>query len=147
MKRIIIYTDGGARGNPGPAAAGAVFCNEKKEILKKHSQYLGDHLTNNEAEYLAVISALQKFKHLFGKKMAKATEVVVISDSLLLVKQLNGEYKIKDSKIKPLFIKVWNLKLDFKKVRFRQVSREKNKEADSLVNEILDSKEKAKKLF
>ncbi len=147
MKKITIYTDGGSRGNPGPAAAGVVFCNEKGQFFKKYSQYLGEGLTNNEAEYQAVIFGLQKFKHLFGKKMAKASEITVTSDSELLVKQLKGEYKILDEKIQKLFIELWNLKLDFQKVSFRQVSREKNKEADALVNEALDEKEKENKLF
>ena len=90
MKKIIIYTDGGSRGNPGPAAAGVVFYNEKGQSFKKYSQYLGESLTNNEAEYLAVIFALKKFKQLFGKKIAKISEVQIKSDSELLVKQLRG---------------------------------------------------------
>jgi ribonuclease HI len=146
MKKIIIYIDGGSRGNPGPAAAGFLFCNQKGEILKKFSEYLGENLTNNEAEYLALILALQKFKQIFGKKLAKSSEIEIRSDSELLIKQLKGEYKILDSKIQPLFLKAWNLKLDFKKVNFKLISREKNKEADNLVNETLDQKF-SKKLF
>ena len=95
--------------DPGPAAAGVVFCNEKKQCFKKYSEYLGDKLTNNEAEYQAVIFALQKFKAVFGKKLAKNTEIEIKSDSELLVKQLNGEYKILEPKIQPLFLKIWNL--------------------------------------
>ncbi len=147
MKKITICTDGGSRGNPGPAAAGVVFYNEKGQQFKKYSKYLGENLTNNEAEYLAVIFALEKFKHLFGKKIAKISEVEIKSDSELLVKQLNGKYKIVDPKIQQLFIKVWNLKLDFKKVKFHLISRNKNKEADSLVNEALDSIDRARSLF
>lgn len=147
MKKIIIYTDGGSRGNPGPAAAGIVFYNERGQDFKKYSQYLGDHLTNNEAEYGAVIFALKKFKQLFGKKVAKVSEIEMKSDSELLVKQLNGKYKITDSKIQVLFIQVWNLRLDFKKVKFAFVSRGKNKEADLLVNEALDSKINIQKLI
>jgi ribonuclease HI len=146
MKKIIIYIDGGSRGNPGPAAAGFLFCNQKGEVLKKFSEYLGENLTNNEAEYLALILALQKFKQIFGKKLAKSSEIEIRSDSELLIKQLKGEYKILDSKIQPLFLKAWNLKLDFKKVNFKLISREKNKEADNLVNETLDQKF-SKKLF
>ena len=138
MKKIIIYTDGGSRGNPGPGAVGVVFCNEKGEIFKRYSQYLGENFTNNEAEYQAVIFALKKFKSLFGKKLAKNSEIELRSDSELLIKQLRGEYKILEPKIQPLFIAVWNLKLDFKKVKFTRISREKNKEADRLVNEALD---------
>jgi ribonuclease HI len=139
MRKIIIYTDGGSRGNPGPAAIGAVFCNEKGEAFKKYSEYLGENFTNNETEYQAVIFALNKFKALFGKKLASQTEIELRSDSELLIKQLNGEYKILEPKIQPLFITLWNLKLDFKRVKFKLISREKNKEADRLVNEVLDS--------
>ena len=147
MKKIIIYTDGGSRGNPGPSAIGAIFCNEKREVFKKYSEYLGDNFTNNEAEYQAVISALKKFKALFGKKLAKNTEIELRSDSELLIKQLNGEYKILEPKIQPLFIKIWNLKQDFKKVKSKLISREKNKEADRLVNESLDSQNKQGTIF
>lgn len=147
MKKITIYTDGGARGNPGPAAAGAVFVNEKKQPFKKLSQYLGDKMTNNEAEYHAVIFALKKFKQLFGKKVAKTSTITLKSDSELLVKQLKGKYKIKEPNIQDLFIQLWNLTLDFEKVKFRHVPREKNKGADFLVNEALDNKEKVKKLL
>jgi len=147
MKKIIIYTDGGSRGNPGPSAIGAIFCNEKGEVFKKYSEYLGDNFTNNEAEYQAVISALKKFKALFGKKLAKNTEIELRSDSELLIKQLNGEYKILEPKIQPLFIKIWNSKQDFKKVKFKLISREKNKEADRLVNEALDSQNKQGTIF
>lgn len=146
MKKIIIYTDGGSRGNPGPAAAGIVFCNERNEIFKKFSEYLGE-LTNNEAEYQAVIFALKKFKQIFGKKLAKNTEIELRSDSELLINQLNGKYKILDEKIQPLFLEVWNLKFDFRKIKFKLISREKNKEADRLVNEILEKKESQRKLF
>jgi len=147
MRKIIIYTDGGSRGNPGPGAVGVVFCNQKGEVFKKYSQYLGENFTNNEAEYQAVIFALKKFKSLFGKKLAKNSEIELRSDSELLIKQLQGLYKILEPKIQPLFITVWNLKLDFKKVKFTFVSREKNKEADSLVNEALDSQERNQKLL
>lgn len=138
MKKITIYTDGGSRGNPGPSALGVLFCNEKGEIFKKYSEHLGE-ATNNEAEYQAVIFALKKFKALFGKKLAKNSEIEIKSDSELLIKQLNGEYKILEPKIKDLFVAVWNLKIDFKKIKFTLISRQKNQEADRLVNEILDS--------
>ena len=147
MRKIIIYTDGGSRGNPGPAAIGILFCNEKGEVFKKYSEYLGENFTNNEAEYQAVISALKKFKALFGKKLAGNTEIELKSDSELLIKQLEGEYKILEPKIQSLFIAAWNLKLDFKRVKFKLLSREKNKEADRLVNETLDSQERTQKLL
>ena len=147
MRKVVIYTDGGSRGNPGPAAIGVVFCNEKNQCFKNWSECLGDNLTNNEAEYQAVIFALQKFKALFGKKIAQNSEIEIKSDSELLVKQLNGKYKILDEKIQNLFIKVWNLKLDFKKVKFSLISRGKNVEADKLVNEALDKEKKEQTLL
>src|SRR5438876_1358556 len=100
MKKIVIYTDGGSRGNPGKAAIGVVFCNEMGQEIKKFGEYLGDGLTNNEAEYQAVIFGLKKFKALFGKKIAEVSEVEVRSDSELLVNQMNGKYKIENEKIK-----------------------------------------------
>jgi len=141
MRKIIIYTDGGSRGNPGPSAAGFIFCNERGVIFKKYSEYL-DEATNNEAEYQAVILAFKKFKQVFGKKLAKNSEIELRSDSELLIKQLNGEYKILEPKIQHLFLTVWNLKLDFKKVKFKLISRQKNQEADKLVNEALNSIDK-----
>ncbi len=147
MKKIIIYTDGGSRGNPGPAAGGVIFCNEKGEAFKKFSEYLGDNFTNNEAEYQAVIFALKKFKALFGKKLAALTEIELRSDSELLIKQLKGEYKILEPKIVSLFITVWNLRIDFKKIKFKRISRAKNREADRLVNEALNSQAKQGTIF
>ncbi len=147
MKKIIIYTDGGSRGNPGPAAIGVVFCNEKKQCFKKYSEYLGDNLTNNEAEYRAVIFAFQKFKAIFGKKLAQNTEIELKSDSELLIRQLNGEYKILDPKIQPLFLKIWNLKIDFKRIKFTLIPRERNEEADKLVNEALDNSHSTQRLL
>lgn len=139
MKKFIIYTDGGSRGNPGPAAIGVVIHNEREQELKKYGEYLGDNLTNNEAEYQAVIFALKKFKALFGKKLAEHTEIEIRCDSEFLVSQVNAEYKILDEKIQKLFLELWNLRLDFKKIKFKYISREKNKEADRLVNEALDN--------
>ena len=147
MKKIIIYTDGGSRGNPGKAAIGVVFCNEKGQMIKEYSEFLGDNLTNNDAEYNAVILGLKKFKALFGKELAKNSEIEVRSDSELMVKQLNGEYRLTDPKIQQFFIEIWNLKFDFKSVKFRNIPREKNSEADRLVNEMLDREGKEQKLF
>ena len=138
MRKIIIFCDGGAKGNPGPAAIGILFYNEKGKVFKKIAKYIGKK-TNNEAEYTAAIFALKKFKQIFGKKLAKATEVEIRSDSELLVNQMNGKYKILRDTIKPLFLELWNLKLDFKKVTFKLISRKKNREADQLVKEVLKS--------
>ena len=147
MKKITIYIDGGSRGNPGPAGIGAVFYNEKKQIIKKYCEYLGE-TTNNEAEYQAFILALKKFKKLFGKKTAKVSKIEVKSDSQLLVKQLKGEYKVLNENIQPLFLQAWNLQLDFKKIKIKYISRDKNKEADALANQALDEHaKKPKKLI
>lgn len=147
MKKIIIYTDGGSRGNPGKAGIGVVFCNEMGQEIKKYGEYLGENMTNNEAEYSAVIFALKKFKALFGKKIAEVSEVEIRSDSEFLVKQMNAEYKILDEKIQKLFIEIWNLRLDFESVKFKHIAREKNREADRLVNEALDSRSQAQTLL
>lgn len=134
--KFFIHTDGGARGNPGPAAAGFVL--EGDIIGKKDGgEYLGE-TTNNEAEYRAVILALKKLKSLVGSEKTKDSEVEIILDSELLERQLNGEYKIKDKNIQNLFIEVWNLKTDFGQVIFKHTYREKNAEADEIVNQILD---------
>lgn len=138
MKKIVIYTDGASRGNPGKAGVGFLFCNEKGQIIKKYSEYLGDNITNNEAEYTALILALKKFKALFGKNLAKTAEIEIRSDSELMVKQINGEYKVVEPKIQQLFLEVWNLKIDFGKIKLKLVPRERNKEADKLANESFE---------
>lgn len=135
--KIIIYTDGGSRGNPGPAGIGVIFTDEKGKIIKEYPDYIG-RATNNEAEYQAVIFALQKGKLLFGKKRVKEMEVEIRLDSELVAKQLNGKYKISDRRIQELFIKAWNLKVDFGRVIFKQIPRLENREADKLVNRALD---------
>jgi len=137
--KIIIYTDGGSRGNPGPAAIGVIFTDEKGKVIKEYGQKIG-RATNNEAEYEAVIFALQKAKALFGKQKAKNMEIEIRTDSEFLSKQLNGEYKILDRKIEQLFLKTWNLKIDFGKVVFKYIPRSENREADKLVNRALDYK-------
>jgi ribonuclease HI len=143
--KIIAFTDGGSRGNPGKAAIGVVVTS--KEGKKEYSEYLGEAITNNEAEYQAVIFALKKIKQLFGKKALKDSEVEICSDSELLVSQVNGKYKIMNENIARLFLQLWNLKVEFSDISFKSVPREKNKEADFLVNEALDKKDLTKPLF
>ena len=138
--KLIVYTDGGSRGNPGPAATGVVICDEKNQPLKKYSQAIGE-ATNNEAEYQAVIFALKKVKALYGKEKAKESQIEMRIDSELVVNQLNHEYKIEELNIQQLFLKVWNLMLDFGTIKFKAIPREQNKEADRLVNEALDKKQ------
>jgi ribonuclease HI len=144
--KVIIYIDGGSRNNPGPSAFGVVFAKENGQILKKYSQYLGK-ATNNEAEYQGLIFALKKAKALFGKDKIKNLPIEIRSDSELLVKQMRGEYKIKEPKIQPLFLKAWNLRVDFKNLKFSLIPREMNREADRLVNEVLEAETRSQKLL
>ena len=141
---ITIYTDGGARGNPGPAAIGVVVKKEG-QTLKKYFQFIGE-ATNNQAEYEAVIFALKKVKLLFGRKKAKTMALEVYTDSELMARQLNHQYKIKEEDLQPLFLKVWNLILNFGQVSFKHILRQQNKEADRLVNQALDKEEKTSTL-
>lgn len=131
MAKIILNADGGARGNPGPAAAGVVLKNEQGRILAAYGEYLGEQ-TNNFAEYSALISGLKKAKEL------GATEVECVLDSELVTKQMRQEYKVREPKLQKLFIQAFNAAAAFKKVIYRHTLRAGNKEADDLVNEILD---------
>ena len=131
--RFVINTDGGARGNPGPAAIGVVIKNEKGDVLFATGKYIGE-TTNNQAEYQAVVLALEKAHELGG------TELHFNLDSELVVKQLKGEYKVKNQDLAVQFIKIWRLQQKFKKIEFQHVYREKNKEADTLVNTALDQR-------
>ena len=131
---IIIYTDGGSRGNPGPAGAGGVIIKDSK-IIVEISKYLGIQ-TNNYAEYSALILTLQKAIELnLNNNIIK-----VFMDSNLIVKQLNGEWKVKHKNIIPLFNSVKELILLFKNITFTHVYREHNKLADKLANDAMDSK-------
>ncbi len=145
MEKYLIHTDGGSRGNPGPAALGVVIESSDGKLKKEYGEYIGN-TTNNEAEYRAVIFALKKLKSLIGKEKSAQAHVTVHADSELLVKQMNGEYKINDKHIKDWFIDIWNLKIDYGSVIFQHVFREKNKAADRMVNIALD-KELSGKLF
>jgi len=143
MKKIVkLYTDGGSRGNPGPAGIGVWI----ETLNKKYSDFIGE-TTNNVAEYKALIFGLKKLKQILGKGKTKEYKVSCYLDSELAVKQLNHEYKLKDENVQKNFIEIWNLTLDFGEVDFTHIPREKNKIADSLVNEALDKKEKQIKLI
>ena len=130
-KKFIIYTDGGARNNPGPAGIGAVLMDENKNIVAEISEYIGLG-TNNQAEYKALLAAIRKAREL------KAEEVEFYLDSELVVKQMKREYRVKDKELAQLFLKIYNISLGFKKISFTHVPRELNKEADKLVNEAID---------
>ncbi len=137
-QRLLIYSDGGARGNPGPSAVAFVALNEGNETVKADSRFIGVH-TNNQAEYEALLFALK-----FAIE-AKAQEVVCHLDSELVTKQLNGEYAVKNDQLWHLWRKVGKLKACFKKISFVNVPRSniQIQRADSLVNITLD--EQAKK--
>ncbi|MFA5126454.1 MAG: ribonuclease HI family protein [Patescibacteria group bacterium] len=125
-----LFTDGGARGNPGPAAIGAVLHIDGQSVVES-SHYLGE-ATNNQAEYEAIIA---------GLKLAHKNQVDVLEcylDSELVVKQMRQEYKVKDKDLQKLFVKAWNETLNFKKITWHHIPREKNKAADRLVNLALD---------
>mgnify|MGYP001615529273 CR=1 FL=1 len=145
MEKIIIYADGGSRGNPGPAGIGVVIADEKGKIIKEYSDFLGVK-TNNEAEYEAVIFGLRKIKALLGKEKIKNAEIEFRLDSQLVVRQLNGEYKIETPTLFPLFIKIWNLKMNFGPIKFSEIPREQNKEADRLANEAMDGGNEKRKM-
>ena len=129
--RVTFHTDGGARGNPGPAASGA-YSPELGEFKK----FLG-HATNNVAEYTAIIMALEAAVA-YQVEHPELQTVAMFMDSELAVKQLKREYKVKHPELQKLFLKVWNLTTKFKSVTFTHVRREFNKEADRLVNEAID---------
>lgn len=129
-----LFTDGGSRGNPGPAGIGGVLYDEEDQIIASFSKYLGEG-TNNQAEYTALLTGLELAqKH-------QVEELACFLDSELVVKQLKKEYKVKDAGLAKLFVKVWNASQNFRKISFTHVRREYNKEADLLVNQALDKEE------
>lgn len=128
---VVIYTDGGARNNPGPAGAGVVIIKDGT-VVAEAKKYLGEQ-TNNWAEYEAVVIALEK-----AKELGLTGDIEFRLDSKLVVEQLMGNWKIKEPTLKPQVAKVKALLPYFGAVRFGYVPREKNKEADRLVNEAID---------
>ena len=132
-KKLYMYTDGGSRSNPGPAAIGIVVLDEKERILAEFNQFIGK-ATNNEAEYIAVIKGLA-----LASNFCKG-EIVVTLDSQLVASQLSGKYKIKEARLRRLFELAKEEEKKFEKVSYRHVRREHPfiKKADALVNEALD---------
>ncbi len=129
--KFIIFCDGGSRGNPGPAGLGAVIYDDKKNILAELYEYLGE-TTNNQAEYRAVLAAIKKAKELNGQ------ELDFYLDSELIVKQMSGEYRVKNKDLLPIFMEIRKYSLEFKSVHFSHVPREQNTEADALANRAMD---------
>jgi ribonuclease HI len=130
-EKLIIFTDGAARGNPGPAAIGCIIKDEKGTVVATISRCLGA-TTNNQAEYRAVIAALEKAIGL------GARQVALYSDSELVVKQINGRYKIKHAALRPLYSEVVRLAGALESFKVLNIPRERNKEADALANQALD---------
>ena len=132
-KKAIVFSDGGARGNPGPAAVGVLICNEAGEFLFEHNETIGE-ATNNIAEYRAVLKGLE-LAHQLGIE-----EVEYYVDSELVARQLSGQYRLKSPHLKELFLQVKEREKNFKKVIFHQVPRthEKIKWVDKLVNQALN---------
>ncbi len=137
METIIIYTDGGARGNPGPAAIGVYITDAAGKMLTEVKECIGNS-TNNFAEYQAVVVALETLKKRYGKK-TKDMQFEIRLDSELVKKQLNHEYQIKEPGLVPLFVGIHNLRVaHFPHLTLTHVPRAQNKEADRLVNAALD---------
>lgn len=137
MDKVTIYTDGGARGNPGPAGAGWVVEYGGKE--KKNAKFLGKQ-TNNWAEYEAVILALTDLKKLVPKTKRKDIHIELKLDSELVARQLNGEYQIKEKPLQLQYMKIHNIRVaDFPNITITHVPREENNLADGLANEAMDS--------
>lgn len=131
--KVIIHVDGGARGNPGPAAIAAVISDPSDgQVLLEAKEAIGE-ATNNVAEYRALLLGLQQAKQL------GATEVEVVNDSELVAKQINGEYKVKHPAMKPLYTQSMAAFRDFAAWKIRTVPRAQNKDADALVNQALDA--------
>ena len=132
----IVYTDGGARGNPGPAAAGGVVVGADGALIAEVSEYLGV-ATNNVAEYRALILTLRR-------ALDEGCRIVDIRmDSELVVRQLEGKYRVKDAKMRPLHAAAVKLLAMFERADVRHVRRDENKLADKLVNAVLDAREES----
>ncbi len=127
-----LYPDGGARGNPGPAAAGAVLKDPTGAVVQEISKYLGE-MTNNQAEYSALILGLLAAK----EHQVKALQV--LADSELMVRQIQGTYKVKHPDLKPLYDQAMTLVKGFAEFEIEHIRRDKNAEADALVNQALDA--------
>lgn len=135
-KHFSLYTDGGARGNPGPAAIGGVILDATDKVVKEFSRYIGE-TTNNQAEYKALVFGLEQVAKKAGAKTSQ-TELKVFMDSELIVKQMKGEYRVRDLNLQPLYAKVQKIAQKFERITFTHIRREKNAHADALVNQALD---------
>ena len=131
-ERVVVYVDGGSRGNPGPAGIGVVITDEDGAELARANDFIGV-ATNNEAEYRAVLVGLERVLEL------GAREVEVVNDSQLVARQITGEYRVKKAELKPLHARALAALRRFERWTVRSVPREENERADGLVNEALDA--------
>jgi ribonuclease HI len=131
---LTIHADGGSRGNPGPGAIGIVILDESRKVMEKHRERIG-RATNNIAEYKALIKALDIALRYTNDRIA------IVMDSELVIRQMKGQYKVRDKKLKPLYDAAKRLEKAFSQVNYKSVSREDSYQAmaDALVNEALDS--------
>jgi ribonuclease HI len=129
--KVIVHVDGGARGNPGPAAAACVVSDPAGEVLDEHARLLGE-VTNNVAEYRALLLGLER------ARAVGATEVEVVNDSELIAKQVQGIYKVKHAAMRPLHLEAMAALRQFERWSIRSVPRAQNAHADALVNAALD---------
>lgn len=132
-ERLIFYIDGASKGNPGPSGVGVVMCDTDNKQIETYKRYIGS-ATNNVAEYIALIIALQE------AVKARVRDVLVYSDSELLVRQIHGTYRVKDDKLKQLFAIFDNLAGYFKNFSIEFIEREKNKTADNLATKAIKEK-------
>ncbi len=133
---VFIYSDGACRGNPGPASYGVVFYNAQGQVLGELSHFIGDGLTNNIAEYEGILAGL---RYALSQGWL---QVVLHSDSELAIRQLNGQYKMKNEKLRSYFQEIQSLTSKFASCRFVHVQRERNRMADNLANNALDKRKK-----
>lgn len=134
--KLIVYTDGASRGNPGPSSYGFFIKDENGKILHKESKYIGIN-TNNFAEYSAVLHALKYVDKNYKKYNL---EVNFLMDSKLVAEQLSGRYKLKSPNLKSLNLSIKKLEKDFKKIIYQHISRTTNRQADHLANLALDNR-------
>jgi ribonuclease HI len=138
MRKLSIYSDGASRGNPGPAGIGIVIGDEMGNVVREYEEFIGT-ATNNSAEYRALLKALELARGL------QASELECFSDSELMVRQLNGEYAIKNPRLQGLFLQVREKEKHFGRVSYRHVSREDTliMKADQLANRAIENKQRA----
>lgn len=134
--KLIIYTDGASRGNPGPASYGFTISDEKGKLLYEEGHYIGIS-TNNVAEYMAVLEALKYVKKTFSKQ---SLQIELFADSKLVVEQLSGRFKVKSPHLKPLIEQIQILKLELGGAIHNHVPRVHNSRADRLANQALDNR-------